>query len=225
MAPCKFTIDNLPDLRGSEKSIKQLLDFRSTKSLLKKKATKSNFLKEIYNYEIIHLNTHAGLDAVTKEPWIAFRDKKMSLKEMYGIENQASLVVLDACKTNDGTLALGEGIINLSRGFFYNGTQSVLASLWNVNEQSGNTILKLFYKNLQRGETKSKALQLAKVDYLKSHDKTKILPYYWGAFTLTGNTESIKLQVNNYMNLLISIGIAFLLFIIFLQIKKKWTTQ
>jgi len=219
VAPYQFQINDLPELTGSDKSMKVIKQYQSSKILTKDNSTKNIFLKDFNNYEIIHINTHAGLDSLTKEPWIAFRDKKLTLNEMFGIENQANLVILDACKTNDGNLAIGEGIINLSRGFFYNGTQSVLASLWNVNEKSGNTILNSFYKNLQEGKTKSKALQLAKIQYLKTHKNIEILPYYWAAFTLTGNTDNIILNKNNFYTELFIIGI--ILFVLFYFYRKQ----
>ncbi len=220
IAPTQFLIGNLPELTTSEKSIKKIKQYKSSKILTKERGTKSNFLKNSNKYEIIHLNTHAGLDSLTNEPWIAFRDKKLTLNEMFGIENNANLVILDACKTSDGDLAIGEGVINLSRGFFYNGTQSVLASLWNVNEKSSNNILDAFYKNIVIGKTKSKALQLAKTQYLKTHQSIELLPYYWATFILTGDTNTIVLRKNNTSLKLIIGCILLLLFSFIFYIKK-----
>ncbi len=209
LAPSTFQYDNLPTLTRSKEAIEAFSTLEGSRILIEEEATKENFLQEIDEYEVLHLNTHAGIDPSNLKPWIAFKNKKMSLSELYGKENQAELVVLDACKTNDGELMNGEGILSLSRGFFYNGTQSVLASNWNVNEKTGNQIIEKFYDHLQNGNTKSKALRLAKIDYLKSHQYSEILPYYWAAYTLTGDVTPIKLTESS--NNLIFGGLALLL--------------
>ena len=157
----------------------------------KTQAIKENFLKHKNDFEIIHLNTHGGLDSISQTPWLAFYDSEITLYELYGLENQAELVVLDACKTDDGVHLSGEGIINLSRGFFFNGAQSVLASQWKVNEKAGNKILQTFYQELADGKSKSKALQLAKINYLQNHDQERTVPYYWATFKLTGSTDAV----------------------------------
>ncbi len=205
IAPHQFKQDDLPELTGSKAMMESLSQFKSSTVLFENEATKANFIKYSNDYEIIHLNTHAGLDSLS-QPWISFQDYKMPLYELFGLENQAELVVLDACETNSGQLAIGEGVISLSRGFFFNGSQSVLASLWSVNEKAGNTILNQFYIELQKGVSKSKALQLAKIKYLKNHQFSEVLPFYWAAFTLTGSTNAVTLQAKfNYTYLLIGL--------------------
>jgi len=197
IAPVEFRMDELPALSMSKANMEFLSHFEDSEVLLEDAATKSNFLDYMADYQIIHLNTHAGIDEFNLEPWIAFRDEKLSLNELYGWENQAELVILDACKTNKGKFLSGEGVLNLSRGFFYNGTQSVLASNWNVNEKTGNEIIKTFYNELLKGKSKSGALQEAKIKYLKEHQFSEVLPYYWAAYTLTGNNSPIELNRPN----------------------------
>jgi CHAT domain-containing protein/tetratricopeptide (TPR) repeat protein len=189
--PTAFHNQNLPALKASKQLIQTVEQFDQTDVFSGDQATKEQFYDFCSKYAIIHLNTHADVDSVSELPWIAFQDGKLRLNELYGIHNQAELVILDACKTNEGTLASGEGILSLSRGFFYNGSKSVMASLWNVNEKAGNEIITSFYTFLNEGKSKSKALQLAKLNYLKQHEYSEVLPYYWASFTLTGSTTPI----------------------------------
>ena len=221
IAPYEFENSTLPTLTGTEEVLEFLSKYEASTLLTKKEASKANFLKHRNDFEIIHLNTHAGLDNSTQTPWIAFNEEEMSLNELFGLENQADLVILDACKTNDGVHLSGEGLINLSRGFFYNGTQSVLASQWNVNEEAGNEIIQEFYTEIEKGTSKSKALQLAKKAYLQNHDRVQNSPYYWAAFTLTGSTNAVSLQpMQNYTY--IFVGIAILAFLaLFFYYRKK----
>lgn len=219
IAPMEFQNKELPTLESSTEIFKFFEKDTTSLILQKEQATKENFLKHRNNFEIIHLNTHGGLDSISQTPWIAFHDSNMTLNELFGLENQAELVVLDACKTNDGVNVSGEGIINLSRGFFYNGTQSVLASQWNVNEKAGNEILQTFYTELENGNSKSKALQLAKKNYLQQHEIKKNIPYYWAAFTLTGSTNAVISQ--SWLNTTtITIGIIMLI-LVFFYFRKK----
>lgn len=217
--PNQFNQQNLPDLVASNQVMQSLKIYSSSDIMIGEEATKDNFYDYCANYEIIHLNTHAGIDTITETPWISFQESKLNLDELYGIHNQAELVILDACKTNDGTNASGEGIISLSRGFFYNGSKSVLASLWNVNEKAGNDIITAFYSYLKEGKSKPKALQLAKLDYLKKHQYSEILPYYWASFTLTGSTTPI--EISHKTPLIFYILPILLLFLAYYFAKRK----
>jgi CHAT domain-containing protein len=222
IAPYQFQDAQLQDLIRSKEAVKSLNKYYSTDILIGDSAIKKTFYEKSRDYEIIHLNTHAGFDSISESPWISFRKEKLTLDELYGIDNQAELVILDACKTNEGTIASGEGMLSLSRGFFNNGSKSVLASLWNVNEKAGNDIIATFYNELEQGKTKSKALQLAKINYLKEHQFSEILPYYWASFTLTGSTDSIKLTKNYLQGIPLLIIIASIILLIgFVYLKRK----
>ncbi|MEM6717742.1 MAG: CHAT domain-containing tetratricopeptide repeat protein [Bacteroidota bacterium] len=221
IAPIEFKNTALPTLTDAT-DIFTFLAKDSTSVLLQKtEATKENFSKYRNDFEIIHLNTHAGLDSISQIPWLAFYDSNILLHELFGLENQAELVVLDACKTDDGVQLSGEGIINLSRGFFFNGTQSVLASQWNVNQQAGNEILQTFYKELENGKAKSKALQIAKKSYLLKHDQTQNIPYYWAAFKLTGSTDAIVENSWFDSKILLISGLIFVCVLVFFYFRKK----
>ncbi|NQX85101.1 MAG: CHAT domain-containing protein [Flavobacteriaceae bacterium] len=221
VAPTEFLDSDLPHLNQTSKVLDNLYNYANTLILSKSAATKANFIKHQGDYEIIHFNTHAGIDSLSQKPWVAFHDTKMTLYDLYGFENNANLVILDACKTNDGQQYAGEGVLNLSRGFFYNGSKSVLASLWNVNEISGNQIIKMFYQRLQQGHSKSKALQLAKTQYLQHGESYQKLPYYWAAFTLTGITDAIVLPVKTDCFTYIVLGVIVLLLLIIFVYKKN----
>ena len=73
-----------------------------------------------------------------------------------------TIFVLSACNTSLGNIKEGEGVFSLARGFFYSGANSVVSSLWNVNDKSTSQIISSFYENLEKGKSKSSALRLAK---------------------------------------------------------------
>lgn len=221
MAPSQFSDKSLAPLQISNEMTANLNVYKATTIYTENEASKNNFFNTSGTFEIIHLSTHAGVDSLSHTPWISFQNEKVTLYELYGIENQAELVLLDACKTNDGLLASGEGIINLSRAFFNNGSQSVVASLWNVNEKAGNEIIQNFYKQLELGQSKSKALQFAKIKYLKKHQSYETLPYYWASFTLTGSTKSIHLdKINSFIYIFSILTILLIGLLLWLKNKK-----
>jgi CHAT domain-containing protein len=131
---------------------------------------------------------------------MAFYDEKMTLDELYFTKNQSELVVLSACKTSDGELKKGEGVMSLARGFFNAGAKSVVSSLWDINEKASNNIIQEFYKNIANGDTKSAALQKAKLTYIQQNENTREeSPYYWIRLTITGDMKPIEISGNNYV--------------------------
>ncbi|GGX12036.1 hypothetical protein GCM10007384_12210 [Aquimarina muelleri] len=217
-APVYFTYDNqLTALKRSENEIIDAENFFSGHLFTKNNATKDTFLQNTHDSKIIHLSTHANAtDSII--PWVAFGDKKMSLNELYTTKNNAELVVLSACNSAQGTLNKGEGVMSLARGFFYTGANSVICSLWNVDDKSGQYITTNFYKHLKKGNTKSKALHLAKLEYLKNHSLSETSPYYWSSLILIGDAGSINTSSYLWVWFLI---IGSLVFIIFLWWLKK----
>jgi len=220
VAPIDFQDQNLISLSGTKDDIAQISDLFSGDELVQRKASKERFIDRLAKYRLIHLNTHAGFDTIQKTPWIAFNDQKLHLDEIYALNNNADLIVLDACKSADGSLEIGEGVMSLARGFFYNGTKSVIAAQWNSNEKSNNEILIDFYKALQKGSNKAAALRTAKLTYLDSHQLSEKSPYYWASLTLTGDIDTIDLTIPFYMRLELW-GAALILFFILFSMRRR----
>ncbi len=217
LAPHTFNYDNLTTLPRSIKEAKSIAQTLNGDTFLEQKATKDNFFSSIGNYKIIHLSTHANAnDSIA--PWIAFKNNKLYLNELYTTKNQADLVVLSACKSSLGEIKEGEGVFSLARGFFFSGSKSVISSLWNVNDKSNEEIITDFYNYLKQGKSKSEALRLSKLDYLKGHSLSEISPYYWSSLVLIGDDSSINLSGFNWFYLL---SIIILFFFSFISLKNK----
>ena len=220
IAPAGFKIDSLPKLERSSSQMESISKLFSSKLLVKEEATKSEFIKYHSEFSIVHLNTHAGYKE-NEKPWIAFFDETLTLEELYSLQNSADLIVLDACKTNTGKQEIGEGIMSLSRGFFQNGSKSVIATLWNSNEKANSEIFTAFYKELKKGKTRSSALNEAKKKYLVNHQNTEISPYYWAAITLTGNSDSISIKKDLPMSVLtLTLGLLVIIILVLFKLKS-----
>ncbi|WP_299674638.1 CHAT domain-containing protein [uncultured Dokdonia sp.] len=158
------------------------------------RASKEMFIKEKENYDILHLAMHAlSASNDSEQSSLVFsQNERLLFDELYTYNIPAQLAVLSACNTGTGILKEGEDLQSLSRAFTYAGTNSTLTSLWNVNDQSTKEIMKSFYHNLKNGDSKHIALRKANLTYLNSTtDETLKHPYYWAAFTLSGNTAPI----------------------------------
>jgi CHAT domain-containing protein/Tfp pilus assembly protein PilF len=162
-------------------------------------ATKVRFLKEMNNYPIIHLATHAvsSYDNAA-ESFVAFypqtgirQEDYLFLEELYGLNmSRTRLVVISACETGQGELVSNEGVISLARAFTYAGCESTVCSLWKANDKATSFILKRFHIYLQDGYDKAKALQQAKLDYIAG-DAVNKSPAYWSHLILIGDTAPL----------------------------------
>lgn len=112
-------------------------------------------------------------------------DGLLGVSEISELDLDCELVVLSACQTGHGQLLSGEGIQGLSRAFIYAGAQSVVVSLWNVNDTSTAELMKSFYQHLASNSSNAAALRQAKLRMLGSSAEMRH-PYYWAAFVIIG---------------------------------------
>ncbi len=148
----------------------------------------------LHQYRYVHFAAHSYVDeAQPARSGIILsmltdsqEDGMLQMGEVMRLKLQANLVTLSACRTGLGQLLNGEGMIGLTRAFFYAGADSVAVSLWNVNDIATAALMKSFYKNLQQGKAKDEALREAKLELLKGTQRAWRHPYYWAAFILVG---------------------------------------
>jgi CHAT domain-containing protein/tetratricopeptide (TPR) repeat protein len=103
-----------------------------------------------------------------------------SLLNLQGTE----LVILSACDSGTGEVKIGEGVMSLRRAFRIAGAESVLASHWPVNDKATSQLMTEFMRRWRAGEPRAKAWREAQLNLLRSKDFSN--PYFWAAFTLTG---------------------------------------
>ncbi|MCH5172531.1 MAG: CHAT domain-containing protein [Erysipelotrichales bacterium] len=95
--------------------------------------------------------------------------------------NEVDLVVLSACETGLGSVS-EEGVFGLQRGFKLTGVNSILMTLWKVDDEATQILMQHFYENLINGESKIRSLKLAqeKLRAIPGYED----PEYWAAFIL-----------------------------------------
>jgi CHAT domain-containing protein/Tfp pilus assembly protein PilF len=138
----------------------------------------------------LHFATHAQIDERHPEYSalvLAERsgeDGLLQMREIFSLKLSADLAVLSACQTARGKKVAGEGLVGLTRAFFYAGVPSLVVSLWNVVDGPTPDLMLEFYKNLDRQPTKVKALQISKLSMIERG--TYSHPSYWAPFILLG---------------------------------------
>ncbi len=219
--------NELLPLSNNVKEVEQVIAHFKGNSFINDDASLKNFTAKISNHGIIHLATHAILnDQFPEYSYLAFTPKEnekslLYISDLYNMQFDADLITLSACETGIGDLKKGEGFMSLSRGFFYSGASSITSTIWKVNDASSSTLMNSFYKYLSKGDPKDRALQKAKLNFLKVNKQNALShPYYWSGFVLTGNSNAITQQYFSPW-LWVIIGMVFIISILYLIRKRK----
>ena len=93
-----------------------------------------------------------------------------------------NLVVLSACETGLGEITSGEGIYGLQRAFFVGGAETLVMSLWKVDDAATKDLMIEFYKEYLKSGNRKASFTLAQRKIKKKYKD----PIYWGAFVMVG---------------------------------------
>ena len=106
--------------------------------------------------------------------------------------------MLSACRTGLGQLS-SDGMVGLTRAFFYAGTPSVVATLWDVADEPTFRLVSAFYDRLGRDPDKALALRAAQLSMLRALRAGQVQvatpsgpvalpehPVLWAGFILVG---------------------------------------
>lgn len=188
----------VPYTRDEAEAILALVPASEHTGLLGREATRSAVLHEaLRDFRFLHFATHHSFTATdpgggrlvlaqTGEP-----NGFLHLADIYKLDLRADLVVLSACQSALGKEVRGEGMVGMTRGFFYAGAERVLVSLWNVNDRVTVELMRRFYHGiLEEGLSPAAALRKAQ-DGVRRQERWRA-PYYWAGFTLQGEWRGIE---------------------------------
>jgi CHAT domain-containing protein len=169
-------------------------------------ATEANLRRLAHGAGLLHFATHGIVrDERPLDSFLALSrdtaggdDGRLTVQDIYGLDLQASLVVLSACRTGLGQLS-SDGIVGLTRAFFYAGTPSVVATLWDVADEPTYRLVSTFYSRLAAAPDKALALRAAQVSMLRALRAGEVKvgagpgavtlpehPVLWAGFVLVG---------------------------------------
>jgi CHAT domain-containing protein len=183
----------LPESKKEVETIADLLPKPST-VLLGSEATKRHFESlPLDEYEVLHLALHGYADTefpdrsalVFAPPSRATNDDGLlQAREIRRLHLNARLVTLSACDTGVGPVSEA-GVANLSAAFIQAGAQSVVSTLWELEDTSTNRLMKAFYDHLSRREGEAESLREAKLSLFRAGFK----PSYWASFEIVGDSS------------------------------------
>ncbi len=216
-------------LPSSIRELKSLEKLSDGKSFAAKKATKQSFLKQYQSHQFIHLATHADIHpSQSLLSQLLFSGDStdidgLSLAELYSLQFKADHLYLGACQSGDGILQQGEGIMSLARGCFYAGVPRVVFSQWPLFDEASADITKTYYQLLADGMAADKALQQAKIQYLKTGSRNRQHPAYWAGITLSGNPNALEVRgsSSSFTTILLVCAAGFVALFILFFIKKN----
>jgi CHAT domain-containing protein len=173
----------------------------------------------VSQYDILHFAAHTELkqdDPLSSAVLLAKSaddNGRLEVRDIFGLDLKASLVVLSGCETALGKQSSGDELVGLTRAFIYAGTPSVIASLWKVDDASTASLMRSFYKNLKT-KSKVESLRQAQLELIRGKVNARLLaqrgvggvgklgqapavrasdsistthPYFWAPFILVGD--------------------------------------
>ena len=107
-------------------------------------------------------------------------DGILQADEIAGINlSGTSLLVLSACETALGDIS-SDGVYGLQRAFKMAGVETIIMSLWEVDDRVTSLFMSYFYEAWTSGKTKHTAFVSAQKKLVKQYHN----PYYWAAFIM-----------------------------------------
>ena len=89
-------------------------------------------------------------------------DGLLSARELSRCDmSQTRLAIISACQTGLGYIT-ADGVYGIQRGLKNAGVQSMIVSLWNVNDEATSLLMTAFHRNLSRGMTTADAFRAAR---------------------------------------------------------------
>lgn len=178
------------------------------------------------NVNVFHIASHVVNDSL--RPYrsaIYFNDTdRVTISDLSNSMVHPTLAILNGCQTGNGTYYQSEGTISFARAFYRMGTQSVLMTLWSVDDKPTADLLDSFYKEMEDGNPLDISLREAKIDFINNAPTDELAnPYYWAGLQLSGKAEPIDETYPTWI-ILTSISCVALFFFATYSFKKKVET-
>lgn len=189
-----YDLPRLPATGDEARAIAALAAERDPLLLLGPQAQAERLLTgALAEFEIVHLATHgfsepaaSGLVFSTFDTAGREIDGVVREWQVYDLRLAADLVVLSACRSGQGEPLTGEGVMSLARAFLWAGASTVVASLWDVDDDATRVLMETFYTELLRNRVSpGEALRRAQ-RAVRSRPRWTA-PRYWAGFVVQGD--------------------------------------
>jgi CHAT domain-containing protein/Tfp pilus assembly protein PilF len=157
--------------------------FAEVKRFSDEAATVEALRRNSTDVDVLHLACHAQFRS--DNPLFSslrLGDGWFTARDAYGLKMNCGLVTLSACETGMNTVAPGDELMGLARGFLSAGSPTVVLSLWTIDDQATAELMVTFYEELATTKSPATALRSAQVKLLKQRPH----PFFWSPFVLVG---------------------------------------
>lgn len=177
-------IENIPQAILEVEQISQIA--QTPHKFVGEAATLQNFFEAAPQAEVLHIATHGAFRPDNPMfSGLRMADGWLAARDLYNLRLEAELVVLSACETGLAKQASGDELMGLTRGFLYAGAPCLIASLWPVRDEATAKFMTNFYTNLRSGMSIATAMREAQLVLRQEYPN----PYFWSAFTVTGDSH------------------------------------
>jgi CHAT domain-containing protein len=189
-------LPSLPSAEAEATAISRV--FRHVLLLLGAEATKQRFLKEAPEADVIHFAGHAisNPEHPLLSRLLLASDSPSESGTLFGHELQqvrfprTRVVVLSGCSTAAGSAQRGEGVLSLARSFVAAGVPSVVASLWDIDDQRSQEFIRAFYAALSEQKSPVSALRTAQLSAIVAGRNDSRTFSTWSAFIAIGGAAA-----------------------------------
>ncbi|WPB81699.1 tetratricopeptide repeat protein [Archangium violaceum] len=117
------------------------------------------------------------------------QDSLVTALELTGLDLWGTqLVVLSACDTGRGIVKRGQGVYGLRRALVVAGAQTLVTSLWKVNDETTHQLMESYYRNLLAGQGRGEALRSA----MRALRQKQPHPHFWAPFIAIGQDKPLQ---------------------------------
>jgi tetratricopeptide (TPR) repeat protein len=186
----------LPAAAEEVRSLREKIFKADATVLVSKDATKAAFLNRAKDFNLLHLATHGVIEANPLDSYLLFagaskESQELTLNEVAGyaaLREKNSLVFLSACQTakEAGKAGTGSELITLAEAFAMAGAPTLIATLWQVEENSTRQLALAFYDELiNKKKDKLDSLRAAQIALIRSAEYSH--PFFWAPFIMIGS--------------------------------------
>ncbi|HQR33918.1 MAG TPA: CHAT domain-containing protein [Blastocatellia bacterium] len=196
-------------LPSSEDEVERISSlYKHSKVFNQENAVESDVLQHAQHFNIVHFATHTlTSDADNLASALILAEENLANKsviqnhlkgirydgilqafEIYPLSlPKAKLIILSSCRSGLGDNSKGEPVGAIAQAFLAIKIPSVIASLWDIDDQNASDLMYEFhYNHAVNRTTFTYSLRKAQCSFIYNKDINKRHPYYWGAFQILG---------------------------------------
>ena len=185
-------------LPGAQREAEKVASYLHTTALTQHLATKSRVINHLVKASVIHIAAHG--DSSRGEIFLAPNpditrvsrlptevEYLLTCADIADLSLRARLVVLSCCQSAQGEIR-AEGVVGIARSFLGAGANSVVVTLWAIDDDATLSFMELFYNYLYQNVSVCEALQQSMI-LMQGNERLKSI-CKWAPFYVIG--EDVK---------------------------------